>query len=70
MPNADKMEYDLRLKLRVKIKKWRIDDPSKLENAEWKLIVFDRNQAKWVHVDQLDRPGEDAYIEAIDILEG
>lgn len=67
MPNAD-MEYDLRVTFRVKIKKWRIDDQSDVANREWCLKVYDRNNGQWVNTNNLTRPGEETYIESIEIL--
>lgn len=60
--------YDLRITFRVKLKKWRIDDQSIKENREWCLKVYDRNKEEWVSTTDIKRPGEDAYIESIDIL--
>ncbi len=57
--------YDLRITLRVKIKKWRIDDQSDEANREWSTEVFDRNLKEWINVTDLKRPGEDSYIESI-----
>jgi hypothetical protein len=60
--------HDLRITFRVKVKKWRIDNQSIKENREWCLKVYDRNKEEWVSTPDLKRPGEDAYIESIDIL--
>ena len=57
--------YELRVTFRVKLKKWRIDDQSDEDNREWSLLVFDRNLKQWVNVVNLNRPGEEAYIESI-----
>jgi len=57
--------YDLRVTLRVKIKKWRIDDQSNEDNWEWSTQVFDRNLQQWVNIVNLNRPGEESYIESI-----
>lgn len=57
--------YDLRVTFRVKLKKWRIDDQSDLDNREWSLKVYDRNLGEWVNVKHINRPGEEAYIEDI-----
>lgn len=57
--------YDLRVVLRVKLKRWRIDDQSVITNREWSTDVFDRNLKEWVNITELDRPGEDSYIESI-----
>jgi hypothetical protein len=57
--------YDLRIVLRVKLKRWRIDDQSIESNREWSTDVFDRNLKEWVNVTELDRPGEESYIESI-----
>ena len=58
--------YDLRVTFRVKLKRWRIDDQSELDNREWSLKVYDRNLKEWVNVKYINRPGEDAYIENIE----
>jgi len=58
--------YDLRVTFRVKLKKWRIDDQSNLDNREWSLKVYDRNLGEWVNVKDINRPGEEAYIEDIE----
>ena len=57
--------YDLRITLRVKIKKWRIDDQSDEANREWSTKVFDRNLKEWINITHLKRPGEESYIESI-----
>lgn len=62
MPNAENMEYDLKVTFRVTIKKWRVDDQSIDENREWSLSVFDRNLGRWVNVMDLKRPGEKALL--------
>lgn len=61
--------YDLRLTFRVKLKRWRIDDQSKKENQEWSLQFWDRNLEEWkiANKSDLNRPGEEAYIESIHI---
>jgi len=63
---ADDDIYDIRLKVRVKIKRWRIDDQSNPNNREWKIGVWDRNTEQWQDVMNLGRPGEEAYIETIE----
>ena len=60
------MEYDLRVTFRVKLKKWRVDDQSIESNREWSLCVYDRNTATWTNIKELNRPGEEAYIESIE----
>ena len=65
MPND---EYDLRITFRVKAKKWRIDDQSVVENRKWSLKVYDLVRKSWINVADLDRPGEEAYIESIEEL--
>jgi hypothetical protein len=57
--------YDLRIVLRVKLKRWRIDDQSDEANREWSTQVFDRNLQQWINITQLNRPGEESYIESI-----
>lgn len=57
--------YDLRIVLRVKLKRWRIDDQSIEDNREWSTQVFDRNLQQWINITQLTRPGEESYIESI-----
>jgi hypothetical protein len=57
--------YDLRIVLRVKVKKWRIDDQSNEANWEWSTNVYDRNLQQWINIVNLKRPGEDSYIESI-----
>jgi hypothetical protein len=58
--------YDLRVTFRVKLKKWRIDDQNDTNNREWSLKVYDRNLGEWVNVTEINRPGEEAYIESIE----
>jgi len=58
--------YDLRVTFRVKLKKWRIDDQSIVDNREWSLNVHDRNLNQWVNINELTRPGESAKIESIE----
>jgi hypothetical protein len=62
------MHYNLDLTFSVRIAKWRIDDPSITENAEWSLCVFDRNLGQWVNVNDLNRPGESGMLKHISIL--
>jgi hypothetical protein len=57
--------YDLRIVLRVKLKRWRIDDQSDEANREWSTQVFDRNLQQWINIVNLNRPGEESYIESI-----
>jgi len=57
--------YNLEIVYRVKIKKWRIDDQSILDNWEWSLYVYDKVQKKWIPAADLDRPGEEVGIESI-----
>jgi len=64
MANEDM--YELRVVFRVNIKRWRIDDQSNEDNREWNVVVYDRNLQQWVNVGQLNRPGENAYIESIE----
>jgi len=59
------MEYDLRVTFRVKLKKWRVDDQSDPTNREWSLKVYDRNLGEWIHINHLNRPGEEAYLESV-----
>jgi hypothetical protein len=60
------MEYDLRVTFRVKLKKWRVDEQDIKENREWSLKVYDRNLGEWTHINHLNRPGEDAYLESVE----
>lgn len=60
--------YSLRITYKVQIKKWRVDDQSDIKNREWSLNVYDRNKGSWVATAKLDRPGEQAIIESIEIL--
>jgi hypothetical protein len=62
--------YDLRLTFRVKLKRWRIDDQSNKENREWSLRFWDRNLEEWkiANESDLNRPGEEAYIEHIHLI--
>ena len=57
--------YDLRVTFRVKVKRWRVDDQSDPANREWSLKVYDRNLGEWVHINYLNRPGEEAYLESV-----
>jgi hypothetical protein len=57
--------YDLRIVLRVKVKKWRIDDQSNEANWEWSTNVYDRNLQQWINIVNLKRPGEDTRRENI-----
>jgi hypothetical protein len=63
------MRYKLRITYEVNIAKWRIDDPHDIKNAEWGLAVYDRNLGKWVHTNDLDRPGENVIIKKVEVLE-
>jgi hypothetical protein len=63
------MHYNLEITFNIKVAKWRIDDPSDTNNAEWSLSVYDRNLERWVHTADLNRPGEKAYISSIKIIE-
>ena len=65
----DKMIYTLDILHRVSVAKWRIDDPHDLDNAEWSLAVYDRNLQKWINVNDLKRPGEDAQITSINVID-
>jgi hypothetical protein len=58
--------YDLRVTFRIKLKRWRIDDQSNISNREWALKVYDRNLERWWNVNDLNRPGEESYIESIE----
>ena len=40
-----------------------------IENREWALHVYDRNQQQWVQVNALDAPGEKAIIKHIQVVE-
>jgi hypothetical protein len=62
--------YDLRLTFRVKLKKWRVDDQHDRNNQEWSLRFWDRNLEEWkiANESDLNRPGEQGYIESIQII--
>jgi len=67
MPD-DRLTYKLRILYEVDIAKWRIDDQNEVENREWCLYVFDRNQRTWSSVALLG-PNEDAVIKHIQVVE-
>lgn len=70
MPNGkDDDLYDLRITFRVKIKKWRVDDQTKVSNRNWSLNVYDEVQGTWVNtIGGCGRPGEETYIENLEVL--
>jgi hypothetical protein len=68
MPN-DKLTTKLRILYEVEIATWRIGDQNEVENREWALHVYDRNQQQWVQVNALDAPGEKAIIKHIQVVE-
>lgn len=68
MPN-DKLTTKLRILYEVEIAKWRIGDQNEVENREWALHVYDRNQQEWVQVNALGAPGEKAIIKHIQVVE-
>ena len=65
----DKLTTKLRILYEVEIAKWRIGDQNEVENREWALHVYDRNQQQWVQVNALDAPGEKAIIKHIQVVE-
>ena len=65
----DKVTAKLRILYEVDIAKWRIDDQNKIENREWCLYVYDRNNEHWVAVSELDAPGERVVIKHIQVVE-
>jgi hypothetical protein len=68
MPN-DKLTTKLRILYEVEIATWRIGNQNDIENREWALHVYDRNQQQWVQVNALDAPGEKAIIKHIQVVE-
>jgi hypothetical protein len=68
MPN-DKLTTKLRILYEVEIATWRIGNQNEIENREWALHVYDRNQQQWVQVNALDAPGEKAIIKHIQVVE-
>jgi hypothetical protein len=68
MPN-DKLTTKLRILYEVEIATWRIGNQNEIENREWALHVYDRNQQQWVQVNALDAPGEKATIKHIQVVE-
>jgi hypothetical protein len=68
MPD-DKLTTKLRILYEVEIAKWRIGDQNEIENREWALYVYDRNQQKWLQVSMLNPPTESATIKHIQIIE-
>ena len=71
MMNDDDL-YEVRLTFRVKLKKWRIDNPKDPNGSDWCLKVYDRNIGDWVVTTKsgLNRPGEEAYIEKLETIRG
>jgi hypothetical protein len=65
----DKLTTKLRILYEVDIATWRIGDQREVENREWSLHVYDRNQERWVQVSTLNGPGEKAVIRHIQIIE-
>lgn len=61
----ESMHYNLLVSFHVQIAKWRIDDPANRDNWEWSLAVFDRNNERWVNINDLKRPGEFALLESV-----
>jgi hypothetical protein len=61
--------YKVQITYEVSIKKWRIDDQRIAANREWYLKVYDRNLGKWIKVSELNRPGEEAYITEVKVLD-
>jgi hypothetical protein len=61
--------YDLTVTFSVKVAKWRIDDQSDPANWDWSLWLYDKVQKKWIQTSEdLDRPGEETYIEDVEDL--
>lgn len=61
--------YDLTITFSIKVAKWRIDDQSDTDNWGWSLWLYDKVQKKWIQASEdLDRPGEEAYIEDVEDL--
>ena len=54
----DDMHYDIDVTFNIRVAKWRIDDPTDIKNAEYSLSIYDRNQERWVNINDLNRPGE------------
>jgi hypothetical protein len=65
MSNEDDSIYDLRVTFRVKLKKWRINDQSILSNRKWTVLVYDEVLKEKENVSDMNRPGEEAWIESI-----
>jgi hypothetical protein len=62
------MLYNVKITYDVTIAKWRIDDPKDINNADWALMVYDRNLQQWVFLADCNRPGETTYIESIQVM--
>lgn len=65
----DKLTTKLKILYEVDIAKWRIGDQNQVENREWCLYVFDRNNEQWTAVSQLGTPTEGAVIKHIQVVE-
>lgn len=63
------MHYDLELTFRVRIAKWRVDDQTVVANRKWALNVYDEIIKDMVNVVNLDRPGEWAFLQRVEVVE-
>lgn len=56
------MYYNMVVSFHMQVAKWRIDDPANKDNWEYSLAIYDRNQGRWVNINDLKRPGEFSYV--------
>lgn len=69
MPNsADNDLYDIRITVRAKLKRWRLNDQSIEENRKWIIAVYDEVKEDFVNLNECTRPGEESYISNIEVL--
>lgn len=61
------MYYNVLVSFHIQVAKWRIDDPTIKDNWEYSLSVYDRNQGRWVNINDLKRPGEFGAIHAVEL---
>lgn len=63
------MYYSILVSFHIQVAKWRIDDPTIKDNWEYSLGIYDRNQGRWVNVNDLKRPGEFGSLHKVELCE-
>jgi hypothetical protein len=56
------MYYNIVVSFHMQVAKWRVDDPTNKDNWEYSLEIYDRNQGRWININDLKRPGEFSYV--------